>query len=64
MRIADWRALRCSRCGGALYTETVEAVIRHEDPDDSQREAPRRGRPPKWLVEERRRQREAADTRL
>ena len=63
-RVADWRSLRCRRCGGALYTETVEAVIRQDDAEDLRREAPRRGRPPKWLVEERRRLRDAAETRL
>jgi hypothetical protein len=63
-RVADWRSLRCNRCGGALYTENVEAVIRHEEADETRREAPRRGRPPKWLVEERRRQREAAESHL
>ena len=63
-RVADWRSLRCNRCGGALYTENVEAVVRHEETDETRREIPRRGRPPKWLVEERRRQREAAESRL
>ena len=62
-RVADWRQLRCSRCGGALFAESVEAVTRHDDADRT-REAPRRGRPPKWLVEERRRQREAAESRF
>ena len=63
-RIADWRSLRCNRCGGALYTESIEAMVRHDEADEMRREAPRRGRPPKWLVEERRRQREAVDFRL
>jgi hypothetical protein len=63
-RIADWRALRCPRCGGALYAESVEAVNRQDESDDLRREVPRRGRPPKWLVEERRRQREAAESRF
>ena len=63
-RVADWRSLRCSRCGGALYTEGVEAMVRHDDSEESRREAPRRGRPPKWLVEERRRAREDAEARL
>ena len=63
-RVADWRSLRCSRCGGALFTESIEAVIRHADADELRREAPRRGRPPKWLVEERRRLRDAAETRF
>jgi hypothetical protein len=61
-RVADWRQLRCSRCGGALFAESVEAFIRHADADELRREAPRRGRPPKWLVEERRRQLEAAES--
>src|ERR1041385_2963914 len=63
-RIADWRSLRCGRCGGALYTESVEAVVRHSEGDELRREAPRRGRPPKWLVEERRCARESAESRL
>jgi hypothetical protein len=63
-RIADWRQLRCPRCGGALYAESIEAVIRHDDSEELRRDAPRRGRPPKWLVEERRRQRDSAESRL
>jgi hypothetical protein len=59
-RLADWHSLRCQRCGGALLAESVEAVVLHEDTEELQREAPRRGRPPRWLVEERRRQ-ESAD---
>src|SRR5258708_557034 len=64
LRVADWRQLRCGRCGGALFAESVEAVVRHDDTQDPRREAPRRGRPPKWLVEERRRLRDSADSRL
>ena len=63
-RVADWRQLRCSRCGGALFAESIEAVIRHDDNEGLRREAPRRGRPPKWLVEERRRARDSAESRL
>ena len=62
--VADWRQLRCARCGGALFAESVEAIVRNDDADELRREVPRRGRPPKWLVEERRRQREAAETRF
>lgn len=62
-RVADWRQLRCPRCGGALFAESLEAVVRH-DAEELRREAPRRGRPPKWLVEERRRKRDAAETRI
>lgn len=63
-RVADWRSLRCNRCGGALYTESVEAMVRRDDDAEMGRDMPRRGRPPKWLVEERRRAREAAESRL
>ena len=63
-RVADWRQLRCPRCGGALFAESIEAVVRQEENDDLRREVPRRGRPPKWLVEQRRREREAAESRL
>ena len=62
-RMLDWRQLRCTRCGGALLAESIEAVVRHTPaavPSEQQREAPRRGRPPKWLVEERRQRFEAA----
>jgi hypothetical protein len=63
--VADWRQLRCGRCGGALFAESIEAILK-PDPDDDelQREMPRRGRPPKWLVEQRRRERDAAESRL
>ncbi|HEV7662914.1 MAG TPA: hypothetical protein VGQ62_05215 [Chloroflexota bacterium] len=63
-RVADWRQIRCPRCGGGLFAESVEAVMRDDDSEELRREAPRRGRPPKWLVEERRKQSEAAETRL
>jgi hypothetical protein len=63
-RVADWRQLRCSRCGGALFAESVEAVVRYDESEELRREVPRRGRPPKWLVEERRRQSDAAQSRL
>jgi hypothetical protein len=59
-QVTDWRQLRCNRCGGALLAESIEAVIRHDESEELRREVPRRGRPPKWLVEERRRQRDAA----
>jgi len=63
-RLANSRQVRCSGCGGALFAESIEAVVRHDESEELRREAPRRGRPPKWLVEERRRQRDAAETRL
>jgi hypothetical protein len=49
--------LRCARCGGSVYSDEYELRYVHPKLDDVDR--PRRGRPPKWLVEERR-AREAA----
>jgi hypothetical protein len=61
-RVADWRQLRCGRCGGALLAESVEAILKHDASEELRREVPRRGRPPKWLVEQRRQEREAAES--
>ena len=61
--VPDWRQLRCQRCGGALYAEGIETVVRRDPEDELRREEPRRGRPPRWLVEQRRRLREEAETR-
>src|SRR5947209_2794554 len=63
-RVADWRQLRCGRCGGALFAESVEMVQRRDASEELRREVPRRGRPPRWLVEQRRREREEAEARL
>ena len=64
VEVADWRQMRCNRCGGALFAESVDAVVRHDESEELHREVPRRGRPPKWLVEERRRKVDSAETRL
>ena len=50
--------LRCPRCGGSVYVDQVEIVDRRVEPVEWEDEGPRRGRPPKWLVEQRRRKRE------
>lgn len=47
--------LRCPRCGGSVYVDQVEIVDRRIEPLEWEDEGPRRGRPPKWLVEQRRR---------
>jgi hypothetical protein len=62
-RLAPGEWERSDRCGGALYIESVEALVRTQDSELS-RQTPRRGRPPKWLIEERRRAREAAEARF
>jgi hypothetical protein len=50
--------LRCPRCGGSVYVDQVEIVDRRIEPLEWEDDGPRRGRPPKWLVEQRRRKRE------
>ena len=54
----DTSRLRCPRCGGSVYVDSVEIVDRRYEPLDWEDDGPRRGRPPKWLVEQRRRKRE------
>ena len=56
--VADWHQLRCNRCGGALCAVSIDVVALQNDSDELRRETPRRGRPPKWLVEQRRRKHE------
>jgi hypothetical protein len=58
--IDPWQTarLRCPRCGGSVYVDQVEIVDRRTEPIEWEDEGPRRGRPPKWLVEQRRRKRE------
>lgn len=54
----DTSRLRCPRCGGSVYVDSVEIVDRRYEPLEWEDDGPRRGRPPKWLVEQRRRKRE------
>jgi hypothetical protein len=47
--------LRCWECGGNTAPAEVSIrTLRREDPLDWQNEIPHRGRPPRWLVEQRR----------
>jgi hypothetical protein len=59
--IGSWETsrLRCPRCGGSVYVDQVEIVDRRTEPMEWEDDGPRRGRPPKWLVEQRRRKRDS-----
>jgi hypothetical protein len=49
------RFLRCSSCGGSILpTEITREEVRVERRIDWSQDRPRVGRPPKWLVEQRR----------
>jgi hypothetical protein len=58
VQVANWRRLRCDRCGGPLFLDETEVVTRRYEDYNWMDERPRRGRPPKRLIEERRRERE------
>jgi len=54
MAVDQLRSLRCPSCGGSvLPTEITREEVRVERRIDWSRERPRRGRPPKWFVEQR-----------
>jgi hypothetical protein len=62
IQIANWRRLRCDRCGGPLFLDEADTVTRRHEEYNWLDERPRRGRPPKRLIEERRRERELLET--
>ena len=59
--LQDWRRLRCDRCGGPLFLDETDVVVRRSEDYNWSVERPRRGRPPKRLVEQRQRERELLD---
>ena len=54
----NWQRLRCDRCGGPLFLDESDVITRRYENYNWLDERPRRGRPPKRLIEERRRERE------
>jgi len=58
VQVLNWTRLRCDRCGGPLFLDETDVVTRRYDEYNWLDERPRRGRPPKRLIEERRRERE------
>jgi hypothetical protein len=62
IQIINWQRLRCDRCGGPLFLDETDIVTRRYDQYNWLDERPRRGRPPKRLIEERRRERELLES--
>jgi len=62
VQIANWRRMRCDRCGGPLFLDETDVVTRRYEDYNWLDERPRRGRPPKRLIEERRRERELLES--
>ena len=61
MTVCDWSRLRCAVGNGNVYADEIRIrrVYPALSPDDL--EVPRRGRPPKWLVAQRRAAIESSD---
>jgi hypothetical protein len=62
--VLDWHKLRCSRCDGPIYLDDSHIVTTRVEHYNWLEERPRRGRPPKRIVEERRRERELLELEL
>jgi len=62
VQVLAWQRLRCDRCGGPLFLDETDVVTRRIDEYNWVEERPRRGRPPKRLVEQRRRERELLES--
>jgi hypothetical protein len=56
--VLDWHTLRCARCGGPIYLDDSSVITKRIEHYNWAEDRPRRGRPPKHLVEERRREQE------
>ena len=57
--VANWPNLRCATCGGNVYADEVETIRVYPRVSWDDLEQPRRGRPPAWLVAQRRAARDA-----
>jgi len=53
----SWRSVHCPTCGGVPIVEDYEAVRQRVEHIDWSLDRPRRGRPSKWLVQQRLRDR-------
>jgi hypothetical protein len=59
--VANWSLLRCPTCGGNVYADEVRPTKLYPSVTLDDLEPPRRGRPPRRLVEQRKAARAAAD---
>jgi hypothetical protein len=62
VQVLNWQRLRCDRCGGPLFLDEPDVVTRRYESYNWLDERPRRGRPPKRLIEQRRRERELLES--
>ena len=62
VQAVNWKHLRCDRCNGPLFLDETDVVTRRYDNYNWLDERPRRGRPPKRLIEERRRERDLLES--
>ncbi len=60
--VLDWHRLRCERCNGPIFLDDADVITKRVETYNWLEERPRRGRPPKRLVEERRREREVLES--
>lgn len=61
-QVVNWRQLRCDRCNGPLFLDEPDVITRRYENYNWLDERPRRGRPPKRLIEQRRRERELLES--
>jgi hypothetical protein len=62
VEVVNWKRVRCDRCGGPLFLDETDVITRRYEEYNWLDERPRRGRPPKRLIEERRRERELLES--
>jgi hypothetical protein len=52
--VTNWSQLRCDVCGGNVYADEVKTTRLYPQLSRDDLDLPRRGRPPAWLVAQRR----------
>jgi hypothetical protein len=52
--VPEWRRLRCEVCRGNVYADEIHSLRVYPALSRDDLDVPRRGRPPKWLIAQRR----------